>query len=94
MAGFAYFDQYGVFHVVDDEATAKQYARNGKYVETDVPHEYGYPTITAPDGKVEQVVVYDRGSHFEGYVDGNEKNGVELTQEAIAFLNPVFEQLK
>jgi hypothetical protein len=94
MAGFAYFDQYGIFHVVDDEATAKQYARNGKYVATDVPHEYGYPTIAWHDGSAKQVVVYDRGGRYEGYVDGNEKNGVELTQEAIAFLQPVFEQLK
>lgn len=39
---YAYLDQYQILHVVDSEATAKQYA-SGKVVPTSIPNGEGYP---------------------------------------------------
>lgn len=90
---FAYFDQYGVFHIVGDADTAAQYSRDGRYVAVDVPHEAGYPTIIV-DGKPDQLVIYDRGNgKFEGYVKGNQKGGQLVSPEAYAHLHDVLNQL-
>ena len=66
---YAYLDKYGILHVVDNEETAKTYAKNGKYVKTDIPNKGGYPC------KLEEVVVY---SQSEAYVDGNRGDGKKI----------------
>lgn len=39
---YGYLDQYKIFHIVDDEETAKKYA-SSKVVPTDIPNGEGYP---------------------------------------------------
>lgn len=58
---YAYLDSYGILHVVDREADAKQYA-SGKIVEADISHGEGFPEVNG-----QHVIVYtDKGEYKIG----------------------------
>lgn len=86
-SGFAYFDRYGILHVVGDKKTADTYS-SGKVVETkNIPFANGYPK---KDEK--SVIVYGFGCG-EVFVGGNAKNGKEVAYEDIAFLAETLAEL-
>ena len=61
---FAYQDQYGTLHIVENMNTALNNRGQGQVVETNYPHENGYPTH-----KDETIFVYvDKN---EAYIGGN-----------------------
>ncbi|WP_027416223.1 hypothetical protein [Aneurinibacillus terranovensis] len=69
---YAYMSQSGTLHIVDDEATAKEFSVNGKIVTTDVPHRGGYEI----DAKGESLITEDGVVH----VDDAKRPGVSLDQ--------------
>lgn len=80
---YAYLDEYGVLHAVEDEKTAKEFSGNGKVVSDPIACEGGYPVV---DG---QVIVYEDG---KAYVDGNERNGRVISTPLV--IEQILEQLK
>ena len=67
---YAYITPAGILKITDeDKEAAKKYSKNGKYVETTIECEGGYPVITY-DNKRQTVVVYD----LDNAVVGNGKN--------------------
>lgn len=74
---FAYVDKGNVLHVTVSEDSAKEYSKHGKYVETTIPSQFGYPVVPYDD-KLEQIIVYGLD---EAYVEGNRTDGkkVDLT---------------
>lgn len=55
---YAYITPAGILKILDkDKEAAKKYSKNGKYVETTIECEGGYPVITY-DNKRQTVVVY------------------------------------
>ena len=73
MKKFAYIDFGGVLHITKYENTAKTHAKNGKYVETYVRAEHGYP-------------VDEKGNPYIVYEDGTEKHGYEVPENIVALL--------
>lgn len=73
MKKFAYIDFGGVLHITKHEATAKSHAKGGKYIETYVRAQHGYP-------------VDDDGKAFVVYEDGTEKHERELPENVIALV--------
>ena len=63
---FAYQDQYGTLHIVENMNTALNNRGQGQVVETDYPHTGGYPTH-----KGETIFVYIHRN--EAYLGGNTK---------------------
>ena len=67
---YAYITPAGILKITDeDKEAAKKYSKNGKYAETTIECEGGYPVITY-DNKRQTVVVYD----LDNAVVGNGKN--------------------
>lgn len=87
---YAYIDNSGasVLHIVDDKATAQQYAKDGKIVETDAPHRGGYPYVIDEHGQVQEIV----DENGRAYEHGNIKNGVEIPTPE--FIQSMVDQLK
>ncbi len=56
---YAYLDQYGILHIVDNRETAEKYA-SGKIVETGIENGGGYPVA---DGK--HVIVYTKKNEYK-----------------------------
>lgn len=54
MKKFAYIDKKEIMHVVEKKETAKEYSKNGKVVETEIPAKNGFPL----DENGEGVIVY------------------------------------
>lgn len=62
---FAYCDKHGILHIVEKMNTALDNCGKGQVVETNYPHEHGYPRH-----KGESVFVYlDEG---KAYIGGND----------------------
>ena len=71
---YAYITKSGVLKITDeDKAAAEKYSKNGKYIETTVECESGYPVITY-DNKRQTVVVY-------GLDNAVVSNGSEKTKD-------------
>lgn len=66
---WAYIGNGEVLHIVDDLNTATEFAKSA-VVETDHPHDGGYPTVVTDTGVEE--VIYEGG---QAYIHGNVKNG-------------------
>ena len=67
---YAYITEAGILKITDeDKEAAKKYSKNGKYVETTIECEGGYPVITY-NNKRQTVVVYG----LDNAVVGNGKN--------------------
>ena len=88
MKGYAYFDKYGILHVVRNEATAQKFG-SGVYVEVakDFPFDMGYP-LNRPGGG--QVVVYKAD---EVYEDGNRSFGKRTELNDLPHIKKVYDQL-
>lgn len=56
---YGYLDEYGILHIVDNEAMAKDFATS-KVVKTDVPNGEGYPKY---DGK--HIRVYTKEGKYK-----------------------------
>ncbi len=70
MKNYAYLDKGNILHIVKEERTAKKFAKNGKYIETDVKSLNGYPYEGGND-----IVVY---SLDEAYINGNKVDGKKV----------------
>ncbi|PHV69786.1 hypothetical protein CS063_13795 [Sporanaerobium hydrogeniformans] len=81
---YGYLDKYGILHVVSDEGTAKTYAKNGKYVKTDVANRGGYPCL------LKEVVVY---SQSEAYIEGNRGDGKKIRLSECKDIEALYKQL-
>ena len=77
MNGFMYLDKYGIMHCTKNEETAKDYARNGKYVPCELADSTGYPE---ENGK--RIVIYADDKEF--YVGGNADGGVKFEEKDFA----------
>ncbi len=67
---YAYITPAGILKITDeDKEAAKKYSKNGKYVETTIECEGGYPVITY-DNKRQTVAVYG----LDKAVIGNGRN--------------------
>jgi len=62
--GYAYLDQYGNMHIVDDIKTARKYSGNGKIeTVTGIDYEYGWPQVMFGDDR-EAVIVKVKGDEI------------------------------
>lgn len=67
---YAYITPAGILKITDeDKEAAKKYSKNGKFVETSIECEGGYPVITY-DNKRQTVAVYN----LDFAVVNNDKN--------------------
>lgn len=71
MKGYAYRDQYGILHIVEDYETAVLYAV-GEIKEVDCEYGGGFLKIDGHE-------VYDYGNG-EVYIDGNKNNGIHVNE--------------
>ena len=67
---YAYLDKGNILHVVEKEETAKESAKNGFYMATDLKSLHGYPYEGGDD-----IVVY---SLNEAYIEGNATDGKRI----------------
>lgn len=63
---WAYFGKGDVLHIAEDLNTATEFAKSG-VVETDHPHENGYPTINGTQIVYEQGRAFDQGNIVHGH---------------------------
>lgn len=63
---WAYLDKGEVLHIVEDLQTATRFT-GGVIVETDHPHEGGYPTVNGEQIVYEQGRAFDRGNIAHGH---------------------------
>ena len=75
---YAYITDAGILKVVDEDTeAAKKYSRNGKYVETSIECEGGYPVITY-NNKRQTVVVYGLDNAVIGNNSRKTENGTKI----------------
>ena len=75
---YAYITDAGILKVVDEDTeAAKKYSRNGKYVETSIECEGGYPVITY-NNKRQTVVVYSLDNAVIGNNSRKTENGTKI----------------
>lgn len=72
-----YLDKGGIMHCVEEENTAKEFSRNGKYVACDLADGTGYPEENGT-----RLVVYADDKEF--YVGGNAKGGQKNEEKDFA----------
>ena len=77
---YAYLDSYGILHIVDSEATAKEYA-SGKIVQTAIPNSGGYPTHEG-----QHVIVYTEKGEYKIGGSMNPISNLEKLDPQIATL--------
>ena len=68
MKKFAYLDRAAILHITKHEHIAKSHGRDGKYVETEVPAQGGYPV----DGDGNAYILYSETEEKHGYPIPNE----------------------
>ena len=75
---YAYITEAGILKVTDEDVeAAKKYSKNGKYVETTIECEGGYPVITY-DNKRQTVVVYSLDNAVIGNNSRKTENGTKI----------------
>ena len=75
--GYAYLDETGILHIVEDICDAVRFSGNGKIVTTTIPFYGGYP-IAEYGKKKNQLIVYGPQCILTG-------DGEELMEERLLF---------